>query len=259
MGEPSDAGKATPSPSTAVMSLGSIRALMSEAGKKTLNTVEGELALCAGCRGECRKEANRHMRPQMQPDGTITLTACEHGRQRRIPYADKTFGDYQTTADNATAKRIAKWYLAGKTGKSLYIYGETGTGKTFLASLTARHFEDLIFGDVPSLLDEVKRTFNGNGDSREIIARYSQCAMLVLDDLGAGQVTEWSVGIIYQIINNRYTGQKRMIVTSNFDFDGLQRRLTVNGDIFTAKRIVSRLSEMCVKVFLGTEDRRKEV
>ena len=218
--------------------------------------------MCDGCTGECRKEANRYMRPKVQSDGTITLAACEHGGQRRIPYAGKTFGDYEETGDNATARKIAKWFTAEDTTKSLYLFGETGTGKTFLASLIARNFDDVIFGDIPSLLDEIKQTFNGKGSSTEVVGRYSRCEMLVLDDLGAGQVTDWSVSILYQIINNRYVENRRMIVTSNFDLEGLRDRLSVKDkagkivDSFTAKRITSRLNGMCVKAFLGMRDRR---
>ena len=200
------------------------------------------------------------------------MAPCKFGEQlnlinatsrAKIPakYAGKTFSDYKRTEDNAEAVQIALWYVAEMPRRSLYLYGECGTGKTFLASLIAQAFSEkfkrVIFGDVPSLLDEIKRTFNGNGSTQEIIDRYCESDLLVLDDLGAGQITGWNVGQLYQIVNRRYSTNSPIIVTSNFDYQDLETRLA-SEDKFSAKRIVSRLSEMCEVAYLGTNDRRRK-
>ena len=234
-----------------------MKSLINEVRKKPkVSVIEREIAVCQSCGGTCPKSSNRYFRPTVQSDGTICYAECEHAVCCQIPYGNKTFSDYEETSDNATARRIAKWFTGENVTKSLYLYGETGTGKTFLASLIARQFEGVIFGDVPSLLGKIKSTFDGAGNSQEILNRYGSCGLLVLDDLGAGLITEWNVGIIYEIINRRYTAGKRLIVTSNFDIEGLENRLSVR-DSFTAKRITSRLCEMCIPAFLGTTDRRR--
>ena len=48
-----------------------------------------------------------------------------------------------------------------------------------------------------------------------------------------------------------------LVITSNFDLDGLQRRLS-GKDSFAAVRITSRLEEMCIQAFLGTNGRRRK-
>lgn len=174
-------------------------------------------------------------------------------------FVGKTFAEYEKTPDNREALQIANWYLAEKPNRSLYFYGAVGTGKTFLASLIAQGFIEsgkrVIFGDVPSLLQRIKATFDGAGNAQSVLDSYCKCDLLILDDIGAGQVTDWNVGIIYQIINSRYNEQKPILATSNLDLDGLQKRLARCDDL-TAQRITSRLNEMCILAFFGLEDRR---
>ena len=176
-------------------------------------------------------------------------------------YADKSFADYEVTADNSQAVKLAIWFCSKKPPRSLYLYGGVGIGKTFLATLIGKEFllngKEVIFGDVPTLLSKIKQTFNGAGSAEEIIGSYRTCDLLILDDIGAGQLTEWSAGILYQVINDRYNFKKPLIITSNFDFKGLQERLA-GKDAFSAARIISRLNEMCFEGFLGTKDRRRK-
>lgn len=226
-------------------------------------TSRGQITDCQTCNGKCPKPDKYYQGGVYCQYGIAQLKrrAC---LKAKIPdrYIGKTFSDYQTTTDNAEAVKIAKWYTANKPARSLYLYGECGTGKTYLASLIAQDFQGVIFGDVPDLMARLKETFD-NGGTEALLKRYTTCSLLILDDIGTGKVTDWHVGTLYQIINARYNADKPLIVTSNYDLDDLRGRLTVkdkNGNIidaFTAKRIISRLSEMCIQAFLGLKDRRK--
>lgn len=228
---------------------------------------------CQGCTGTCRKESNKYTIPVTRylygvPYDCVAL--CEFGEERlqhanfakaQIPrkYIGRTFNDYTITPENERAVGLAKGIVARKLDKGLYLYGGVGTGKTYLASLIAQAFmhegNTLIFGDVPTLLDEIKRAFD-TGKSAAVIDSYCGCDLLILDDIGAGQITEWNVGVLYRIINARYNAQKPVVATSNYDLRGLDDTLS-RKDSSAGKRIVSRLAEMTYQAFLGLNDRRR--
>ena len=179
-------------------------------------------------------------------------------RLAQIPakYIGKTFDDYRETSENSEAVQIAHWLVDEKPNKGAFFYGDVGTGKTLLAAIVAqefmRDFRTVIFGDMPSLLTDIKSTFGTNKTS-ELLERLISVDLLVLDDIGAEKVTDWSAEQLYLLVNGRYNGDKPVLVTSNYDFAGLTERF--GGDIL-AKRITSRLSEMTVQAFFGTKDWR---
>ena len=239
---------------------------------------ENQNAECETCDGEyCRKGIvhDQYLRYEVTANGSVIKVDCEVGERRRqaklaeksrlclIPakYFGKTFADYEVTTCNARAVKMAKWFVKDMPKCWLYHYGECGTGKTFLAAIVAQQWlqngKSVVFGDVPALLKLIKDTFDGEGSTQKVLERFGNCDLLVLDDLGAGQITEWNVGQLYEIINARYNENKHVMITSNYDLDGLEARLK-SKDSFSAKRIISRISEMCEVGYLGDKDRRRK-
>ena len=143
----------------------------------------------------------------------------------------------------------------------MYLYGDCGTGKTLLASIIAAEYVSdwlrVKFADVPDLLNTLKRSFDKTDESAQVwMDMYCHVDLLILDDFGVGKISDWNLDIMYQLVNERYNSRKPTLVTSNYDLNGLARRLTTAGDDFTGKRIASRLSEMCMSAKLcGAEMR----
>lgn len=186
-------------------------------------------------------------------------------------YLGKTFADYNETAENRDALEMAHWFIeVYPQDCGLYFYGGPGTGKTLLAAIIAREMicagRKVVFGDVPSLLKKIKERFDYGAYARYddgmtaqmILDKYLSTQFLVLDDIGSGQMTQWSVGIMYQIINDRYNAGLRTLITSNYDLDGLKRRLTVAGAEMEAEKIISRIYGGSEQGFFGKRDRRRE-
>ncbi|MBD3878698.1 MAG: ATP-binding protein [Quinella sp. 1Q5] len=223
------------------------------------------LEVCQGCNGlDCLQSVEKYHKPEIDSAGEVIDSLCEvyvtQEAAKKLPrrYAKKTFDDYEATSANAQA--LAKTYIFFDEGGSLYFHGACGTGKTFLASLIAkeciRRGQGVIFGNVPLLLDEIKKTFNDPQASSQVVLRkYIRCDLLIMDDLGTGVLSDWSIGEMYKIIDGRYNAEKPTIFTSNYSIEGLEARFSAK-DKTAAQRIASRLRGMCSVADLGNRDRR---
>jgi len=128
----------------------------------------------------------------------------------------------------------------------LLFSGKVGSGKTFLACCIANALlkkeKTLLFTVVPDLLDQLKATYDygrGAGEITEsdLLERARQVPLLILDDLGAHNYTEWTRNKIYSIINYRLNQRLPVIVTTNIKLDDIKEYL--------GERTTSRLLEMC--------------
>ena len=79
---------------------------------------------------------------------------------------------------------------------------------------------------------------------------YTDVPLLVIDDLGKEQPTEWAISRIYAIINARYEALMPTIITTNYSEAELLRRLTPkdSNDTTTADAAIDRLREMCAAI-----------
>ena len=163
--------------------------------------------------------------------------------------------------DNRQSKEALKAVLSGQ---SLFITGSCGSGKTHLSvALMNAWFADGmkeaegkiyqskgrgVFLPAVELFLEIKQTFNGEGSEKDILDKYSEVALLVIDDLGAEKMSDWSRVVLYLLIDRRYRDMKQTIITSNLSHGELAEKLD--------DRIASRISEMGVIYDLGRKDWR---
>lgn len=146
--------------------------------------------------------------------------------------------------------------------KSLFITGACGTGKTHKAvSLMKGYVDSLpchnfvspyknlpIFITVPELLMKIRSCFSLNECEEMIVEKYSNCSLLVLDDIGIEKTSEWALQTLYVILNKRYSEQLQTIITSNLSIEEIGEKLR--------DRIASRIAGMCKIVKLTGKDRR---
>jgi DNA replication protein DnaC len=141
------------------------------------------------------------------------------------------------------------------TGAGLWFCGNSGTGKTTLAMLLSRTAleagRSVAIYSVPSLLARIRRTYEaetGEQSYMDFFERITTVDLLHLDDLGAERRTDWVMEQLYALINERYEGNRSMVVTSNSDEQALREEI--------GERIVSRLDEMCELIPLYGADQR---
>lgn len=130
-------------------------------------------------------------------------------------FQQRTFANFiRDTPERRRCYDTAKTYAdsfpqRAECGEGLYIEGTYGTGKTHLAAAIALQ---LIGCGVPvvcktsgDLLADIKEAFDsGDATEYEILKAYKTVDLLIVDDLGKEQCTEWSVSTLYSIQELRH-------------------------------------------------------
>lgn len=141
-------------------------------------------------------------------------------------------------------------------GRGLWLQGPPESGKTSAAIAIAKQAERaghaVGFHVVPELLSMIRRSFSGQGadDYSSVKRGIDALDLLVLDDLGAEQTTEWVLEELYVIINRRLLDMKAVLVTTGMSDSELARQLT--------PRVVSRLRRVCGEPLTLTGLREEE-
>lgn len=140
-------------------------------------------------------------------------------------------------------------------GRGLWLFGDTGTGKTTLAMLVSKlaleSGRSVAIYSLPKLLAHIRRTYDSEpgGDSYlAFFERLTSVDLLHIDDLGAEKRSDWVLEQLYALINERYEAQRSVLVTTNLPHEELEEQI--------GSRTVSRLSQICDEVPLFGSDRR---
>lgn len=142
-------------------------------------------------------------------------------------------------------------------GDSLGLWGTYGNGKSLLAAAVANELSSkghtVVFQTTKQLLDKLKSSFGDKSNFKyeEIIRALVTCDLLVLDDIGAEKVTEWTEETFFGIIDHRYRKKRPIFYTTNLRPSELHTKI--------GGRSVDRLSEMCVQIENKASSYRKEI
>ena len=122
-------------------------------------------------------------------------------------------------------------YAMGFTMKAgnLLFSGNTGLGKTFLSACIARSVADQGFsvvyesaGHLFSALEKAR--FENNEENRRAAAKYRECDLLILDDLGTELPGQFVTAALYSLVNVRLLENKPTIISTNLSEEELVRR-----------------------------------
>ncbi len=137
----------------------------------------------------------------------------------------------------------------------LYFYGGTGLGKTHLTAAIANVVSakglSVIYESAQQVFDTVEAVRFNRADISER-KKYENCALLIIDDLGAECMSQYSVSAITSIIDMRIVNGKKTLISSNLNPNGLKKTY--------GERLYSRvLGEFRNLSFLGRDIRLQKV
>ncbi len=184
-------------------------------------------------------------------------------REKEIDNASLKELDYNDKARIKVIKWLTKFidnYDNTKKNKGLYLHGSFGCGKTYIISAIFNELKKKGFKSeivyFPTLLRDLKSNF----DELESTVNYLESVdLLLIDDIGAEKVTEWSRDeILGTILQTRMNDYKTTFFTSNYTIDELEKRLAGDDNKIAANRVIERIKILTDDIEIKEgENRRK--
>lgn len=155
------------------------------------------------------------------------------------------FSNYKISDDKYTPRKNIEnilEYIKGdfipnfaRTNDNILFYGDSGTGKTFLSCCVAKELLDnghlVIYRSIDQLIKDLREIrFENNYNLEDLLIN---CDLLIIDDLGAEQLTEFSATEFFNFLNKKLLKKKKMLVSTNLSLPDISKNYS--------ERISSRL------------------
>lgn len=210
------------------------------------------------CVCDCRKaEMEAAKRRAEETERRIRVQRLRANGIQEKHLRDWTFADAQESPYVRMAQRyVEHWPEVKANSLGLLLWGDVGTGKSFLAACIANA---LIEQGIPVLMTNFSKILNQMGgmyseERYRYIASFSQFPLLVIDDLGIERGTEYALEQVYGVVDERYKSGLPLLITTNLTIDEIRNAADV-----AHARIFSRLLEMCTPVHIAGQDRRMAI
>ena len=149
--------------------------------------------------------------------------------------------------------------------KGLFLHGSFGSGKTYLIAallneLAKKNYKTVIMY-YPEMLSRLKSTFDNTNESySEMFETIKTSDILLIDDIGAETVSNWSRDeILGTILQYRMENNLSTFLTSNLNIEELETHLSIvknNMDKVKARRIIERIKHLTTDMELISVNRR---
>ena len=246
-----------------------------------LEETVSELDNCSGCKGliYCQNRLAGHVQYPQKNGNQIIFSYAPCKYEKELQEKESNRRTREKDLLNASMKdiditdkkrvHVIKWlknfydkYDINGEFKGLYLHGNFGSGKTYLISALFNELSkkristEIVY--FPELLRDIKSDFDTYADRIDYLENVD---LLLIDDIGAEKVTEWSRDeILGTILQKRMNNYKTTFFTSNLNMEELERHLRVNSysdDEIKARRIIERVKQLTEDMELISENKRK--
>ena len=149
---------------------------------------------------------------------------------------------------------VQHWEEFRATASGLLLWGNVGTGKSFLAGCIANALLDK---GVPVIMTNFTRLLNKltdmyAGDRNAYIDSFKRYPLMIIDDLGVERNSDFAREQVFSVIDSRCRSQLPMIVTTNLSLQELQ-----NPSDLSRARIYDRILERCTPIRVNDQNIRE--
>lgn len=180
---------------------------------------------------ECLTELCRQ---EQKKEVSVLSGSREAFNQFRLDYypdrIDPKYGASPRTIMERNLKICRTYALtfAPNAGNLLFV-GGTGLGKTFLSACIARAVADrgysVVYESAGHLFGKLEQAkFSPSEEARREAARFTDCDLLILDDLGTEMPGQFVTAAFYTLLNDRILAGKPMVISTNLNIDETARR-----------------------------------
>lgn len=142
----------------------------------------------------------------------------------------------------------------GSEFKNLFIYGETGVGKTFLTNCIAKELMDksysVVYVSAVHMFELLANQQFNRGDNMSGTAKedFINCDLLIIDDLGTELVNTFTMSALFNCINERFLNRKPVIISTNLSIGDVRNMYS--------ERVSSRIASNYTMLKVFGEDLR---
>ena len=180
--------------------------------------------MCQCQREAYEKEEAERIRREFLNDIAAKRSAGLHDRALYECTFDKDVGYNSRQSEKAYEYTLHFPEMLEK-GIGLLLWGDIGTGKTFLAGCIANALLDQCIPVMMTTFGRILNTLTGmfQEDRNGYIDSLNQYSLLIIDDLGMERSTEFALEQVFNVIDTRYRSKKPLIVTTNLTLNELKR------------------------------------
>lgn len=206
---------------------------------------------CARQSEEARLEAERIAEGKRKAAAWAKVMGCAGIPER---FQNRTLGNY--IPENPQQERMlavcrdfaGDFELVRRTGRSMLLLGLPGTGKTHLSVGIALQIMECgrtaVFTTASRIFRSIRDTYGKKSERTEgeAMAAYTQCDLLIIDEVGVQRGSDFERDALFDVINERYENLRPTIILSNLTLEECKKYL--------GERVFDRLRENGGKAFV---------